>query len=165
MCWTAFPRLEETLRSALVSPEEKEQIARPRVRQPRVDSRSLNFLKVLSTARPAGAAAADRADPEEAARRAQRADGRRSPRGGASWTMRCEAKFEQRLQRTLGTRTGAARESIDPSLIAGIWVRVGDRVFDGSIRTQFEHARRAMIDRATERIETHRNDLCQIDRS
>jgi F-type H+-transporting ATPase subunit delta len=44
--------------------------------------------------------------------------------------------------------------TIDPSLIAGIWVRVGDRVFDGSIRTQLEHARRRMIDLATEKIET-----------
>ena len=33
-------------------------------------------------------------------------------------------------------------------------VRVGDRVYDGSIRTQLEHARRAMIERATEQIET-----------
>ena len=44
--------------------------------------------------------------------------------------------------------------TVDPSLIAGIVVRVGDRVYDGSVRTQFEHARAAMIDRATEQIET-----------
>ena len=44
--------------------------------------------------------------------------------------------------------------TVDPSLIAGIVVRVGDRVYDGSVRTQLEHVRRAMIDRATEQIET-----------
>jgi hypothetical protein len=33
-------------------------------------------------------------------------------------------------------------------------IRVGDRVFDSSVHTQLEHARRAMIERATERIET-----------
>jgi hypothetical protein len=34
-------------------------------------------------------------------------------------------------------------------------IRVGDRVYDGSVHTQLEHARRAMIDRATETIEMH----------
>jgi hypothetical protein len=43
---------------------------------------------------------------------------------------------------------------VDPSLIAGIVVRVGDRVYDGSVYTQLEHARQSMIDRATEQIET-----------
>ena len=46
------------------------------------------------------------------------------------------------------------RVSIDPSLIAGLVIRVGDRVFDGSVANQFELARRAMIARAIERIET-----------
>jgi hypothetical protein len=44
---------------------------------------------------------------------------------------------------------------VDPSLIAGMVIRVGDRVYDGSVHTQLEHARRAMIDRATETIEMH----------
>jgi F-type H+-transporting ATPase subunit delta len=44
--------------------------------------------------------------------------------------------------------------TVDPSLVGGIVVRVGDRLFDGSLRTQLEHVRHAMIDRATEQIET-----------
>jgi F-type H+-transporting ATPase subunit delta len=63
------------------------------------------------------------------------------------------SEIEERLKRALNTQP-VLNLTIDPSLIAGIWVRVGDRVFDGSIRTQLEHARRHMIDLATERIET-----------
>jgi hypothetical protein len=33
-------------------------------------------------------------------------------------------------------------------------VRVGDRVYDGSVQNQLERARAAMIDRATEQIQT-----------
>jgi hypothetical protein len=43
---------------------------------------------------------------------------------------------------------------VDPSLVAGIVVRVGDRVYDGSVRTQLEHTRHAMVERAVEQIET-----------
>jgi F-type H+-transporting ATPase subunit delta len=63
-------------------------------------------------------------------------------------------EIQNRLRRVLGTEP-VLHVKIDPELIAGIWVRVGDRVFDGSMRTQLEHTRRAMIDRATEIIETH----------
>ena len=63
------------------------------------------------------------------------------------------SEIHDRLRRLLGTEP-VLHVSVDPDLIAGIWVRVGDRVFDGSVRTQLEHARRAMIDRATEMIET-----------
>ena len=42
---------------------------------------------------------------------------------------------------------------IDPSLIAGIVVRVGDRVYDGSVQTQLEHTRLAMIHKASEQID------------
>jgi F0F1-type ATP synthase delta subunit len=43
---------------------------------------------------------------------------------------------------------------IDPNLIAGIVVRAGDRIFDGSLYTQLENARRAMVERAIDQIET-----------
>jgi F-type H+-transporting ATPase subunit delta len=64
------------------------------------------------------------------------------------------ADIENRLRNALG-REPVLHVSIEPELIAGFVVRVGDRVFDGSIRTQLEHTRRAMIERATEKIETH----------
>ena len=44
--------------------------------------------------------------------------------------------------------------SVDPDLIAGFVIRVGDRVFDGSTRTRLEAMRKGMIARATEAIQT-----------
>ena len=67
--------------------------------------------------------------------------------------MRCGKKFKREFSVRLNKQP-VLHVTVDPSLIAGIWVRVGDRVFDGSIRTQLEHARRHMIDLATEKIET-----------
>jgi hypothetical protein len=46
------------------------------------------------------------------------------------------------------------RVVVDSSLLAGMIIRVGDRVYDSSVNTQLEHARRQMIDRAVEKIET-----------
>jgi F-type H+-transporting ATPase subunit delta len=50
----------------------------------------------------------------------------------------------------------------DPSLIAGMVIRVGDRVFDGSVKSQLETARRAMIDRITEKLETSPDKFVSI---
>jgi F-type H+-transporting ATPase subunit delta len=62
--------------------------------------------------------------------------------------------IETRLRSQLGGEP-VLHVVVDPSLIAGLVIRVGDRVYDGSIQTQLEHARRAMIERATETIEMH----------
>jgi F-type H+-transporting ATPase subunit delta len=50
----------------------------------------------------------------------------------------------------------------DPSLIAGVVIRVGDRVYDGSVKTQLETARRAMIQRITEQLETSPDKFISI---
>jgi F-type H+-transporting ATPase subunit delta len=43
---------------------------------------------------------------------------------------------------------------VNPDLIAGFIVRVGDRVFDGSTRTRLEKMRQAMIGRAVDAIQS-----------
>jgi F-type H+-transporting ATPase subunit delta len=146
------PRLEELFDSALVSPEEKEQML-GRVFGSRVSPQVLNFLKVLSKHGRLGLL-------RPIARIVKKLDAAR--RGLTDVEVRVareladdvRSEIHNRLRRVLGTEP-VLHVSIDPDLIAGIWVRVGDRVYDGSIRTQLEHARRAMIDRATEIIETH----------
>jgi F-type H+-transporting ATPase subunit delta len=44
--------------------------------------------------------------------------------------------------------------SVNPDLIAGFVIRVGDRVYDGSVRTRLEAMRKGMVARATEAIQT-----------
>lgn len=53
-----------------------------------------------------------------------------------------------RVRRALAARTGRdvrVNPRIDPSLIGGIVARVGDLVFDGSIRTQLEQLRANLV--------------------
>jgi F-type H+-transporting ATPase subunit delta len=42
---------------------------------------------------------------------------------------------------------------VDPALVAGLEIRVGDTVYDGSLRTVLDRARRAMVNQTVERIE------------
>lgn len=46
------------------------------------------------------------------------------------------------------------RVVIDPEIVGGVVIKIGDRVFDGSLRTRFEMARKSIIARAIEKIET-----------
>jgi F-type H+-transporting ATPase subunit delta len=146
-----FPQLDEVLRSALVPQEEKEQTIH-RIFSGRTSNEVLNFLKVLSLHGRLGLL-------RLVARQLKKLDAERRGRTDVEVRVARELDDElrndiqNRLQRTLGGEP-VLHVAVDPSLIAGIWIRVGDRVYDGSIRTQLEHARRAMLDRATEQIET-----------
>lgn len=145
------PQLETVLGSSLVSPEEKEQVL-GRVFGNRVSRIVVDFLKVLSRhgrldlLRPI-------------ARILRRLHGEQSGITEVEVRVATELnddlrnEIQDRLQRALNTKP-VLRVSVDPELIAGIWVRVGDQVFDGSARTQLEHVRRRMIDLAAEKIET-----------
>jgi F-type H+-transporting ATPase subunit delta len=145
------PQLEEVFRSTLIPQEEKEGML-DRVFANRVSPVVLNFLKVLSRH--------GRLDLLRIiARLVVQID--RQRRGLTDVEVRVarelaadiQTEIHDRIRRALGTEP-VLHVSVDPDLIAGIWVRVGDEVFDGSVRTQFEHIRRAMVDKATEMIET-----------
>ena len=146
-----FPQLEQTLRSELVSPDDKANLM-DRVFGGRASAPVLNFLKVLSAhgrlslLRPI-------------ARILKKLDAQR--RGLTDVEVRVASSLDDGLRREIADRLRimlggepVLHVLVDPSLIAGIVIRVGDRVYDSSVHTQLEHARRAMIERATERIET-----------
>jgi F-type H+-transporting ATPase subunit delta len=146
-----FPRLEETLRSALVQPEEKEQLL-DRIFGKRASKEVVNFLKVLSRhgrlellrpiARTLKQLHAERTGQKEVELRVA------IPLDDA-----VRREIENTLRKTLRAEP-VIRVVVDPSLLAGMIIRVGDRVYDSSVNTQLEHARRQMIDRAVEKIET-----------
>ena len=146
-----FPKLEEVLKSSLVSPEQKEALL-DRIFSKSASTNVTNFLKVLSRhgrlelVRPIS-------------RQAEKLFTEMS--GVADVDIRIAAHMDDDIRKVIETRVEKAigmkprcHVTIDPNLIAGIIVRVGDRVFDGSYRTHLENARRAMIDRATDQIET-----------
>lgn len=54
----------------------------------------------------------------------------------------------ERLQQSLEARTGLKLElktSVDPSLIGGVLVRIGDTVYDGSVRGNLERLREQLL--------------------
>lgn len=146
-----FPQLERTLETSLVSQEKKEQLL-DRIFSGKASKEVLNFLKVLS-------------------------------RHGRLGLLRLVARLVSKLHATLCGKidvefctaapvddalrnevVAQLRKSlsaepvlsvrVDPALIAGMVIRVGDRVYDGSVATQLEHTRRAMIQKATEQIDS-----------
>jgi len=49
--------------------------------------------------------------------------------------------------------------TVDPSLIGGLVIRVGDTVYDGSVATRFARVQAAMVEHAVEMIQTQRDKL------
>ena len=146
-----FPRFEETLRSALVKPEEKEQML-DRLFGKRASNAVVNFLKVLSRhgrlellrpiARTLKRLQAERSGQKEV-----------EVRVAIPLDDAVQTEIHNTLRKTLKVEP-VIRVVVDPSLLAGMIIRVGDRVYDSSVNTQLEHARRQMIDRVVEKIET-----------
>ena len=65
--------------------------------------------------------------------------------------VRCAAPLRddqrERLQRALAARTGGEVQlavQVDPSLLGGVIARVGDKIFDGSLRTQLTQLRASL---------------------
>ncbi len=48
-------------------------------------------------------------------------------------------------------------ERVDPGVIGGIVVRIGDTVYDGSIANQLENLRQQIIDRSAHEIQSRRD--------
>jgi F-type H+-transporting ATPase subunit delta len=146
-----FPQLGEALRSAFVSHEEKIQLF-DRVLSGRTSIELLNFLKVLSKrGRLAILRPIDRQVRQRYAKQLGQIDV--EVRVARSIDDNLLAAIKNKLATSLGGQP-ILHVVVDPSLIAGIVIKVGDRVYDASVKTQFEVARRAIIDHARDLIET-----------
>lgn len=67
------------------------------------------------------------------------------------------AELQQELAAALKAKLGIEAEfviKVDPDLIAGMIVQVGDTIFDGSVRTALERTRQQMVERAIDAIES-----------
>ena len=53
-------------------------------------------------------------------------------------------------------RSRYSPSKLTPALLGGLVVRVGDRVYDGSVQSHLERTRAVMIQKATEQIESRR---------
>lgn len=145
-----FPKLEQALKSSLVAQEQKERLL-GRIFAGTASTEVLNVLKVMSRHGRLGIV-------RQVSRLATKLHAQQ--RGMTDVEVRVATPLDDvlrneihmQLRMVLGTEP-VMNLKVDPSLLAGIVVRVGDRVYDGSVHTRLEHARAAMIDQATEQIE------------
>ncbi len=146
-----YPDMERIFDSALVSEEEKMGII-ARVFDGNLSPTAINFLKVLAQHNRLGFL-----------RHIIRS-------ANALWRERCDQisvklelaqQVDQVLQqeiitilaKNLGGATPMVSVKINPDLIGGFIARVGDRVYDASIRTSLEHTRQSMIASSIESIQ------------
>ena len=149
-----FPEFEKVLASRLVSHEEKVGIL-DRVLGPRVPAMFLDFLKVVSRH--------ERLDCLRAIhRQAHVLFDKLSERVRVRLTtpVPVDDTLAERIVaelRDLLGREPILDRRVDPDLIGGAVVRVGDTVYDGSVATGLQNMRKQMIDRSVHEIQSRRD--------
>ncbi len=150
----AHPRLEAVLSSPLVAHEEKQHLL-DRLLGGRIERLLLNFLKVVSRR---GRLDCLRAIHRQARRQYDRLRGRVAVQLTTAAPLSDEAaeRFKALLQSALRAEPILTRR-VDPGLIGGAVVRVGDTVYDGCVASQLELVHQQMIDRSVHEIESRRD--------
>jgi len=149
-----FPKLENVLASILVSPEEKAALI-DRVLGGRVTPLLVNFFKVV--------ARHGRLDCVRAIHRQTHAAfdklRNRIPVRLSTAQPLGDAAIEH-IAESLRAKLGGEpvfEQEIDPALIGGAVLRIGDVVYDGSIANQLQDLRQQMIDRTAHEIQSRRD--------
>ncbi|MBN2024240.1 MAG: ATP synthase F1 subunit delta [Pirellulales bacterium] len=150
----AFPHFEQVLGSALIPQEERYGIL-DRVFGPRAPAVFLDFLKVV--------ARHERLDCLRAIHQqvhVQYDRLRRRVPVTLTTAVAVDAARAQRItQQLAGLIDGEPlmEYRVDPDLIGGAVVRVGDTVYDGSLAAALQNARQKMIDRSVHEIQSRRD--------
>jgi len=149
-----FPKLETVLGSLLVSHEEKTAVL-DRVFAGRVSPLLLNFLKVVSRH---GRLDCLRAIRQEARRLFEEMEG--SVRVRMTTAVAVDPGQVERIAAALGASLGRRpilETVVDPALIGGAVLRIGDTVYDGSVANQLQTIRQQMIARSVHEIQSRRD--------
>ena len=149
-----FPALETVLASALVSHEEKVGLV-DRLLGSRASPHLLRFLKVVSRH---GRLDCLRAIQREVHRGYERRQGRVSVRVTTATPLEDAAadRIVESLRKTLEGEP-VLRRVVDPGVLGGVIVRVGDTVYDASLAAQLETLRQQIIDRSAHEIQSRRD--------
>jgi len=146
-----FEKFDTVLGSALVDQEEKEKLI-DRVFGKQLSPTVLNFLKVLSKHDRLGVLRLVVKETQQQLR---------THLGQVEVDVKVAAPLDPAIEqellaklRSYGKGEPILNIAIDPEIVGGIIVKIGDRMYDGSLRTRFEMARRAIVERASELIET-----------
>ena len=133
----AVPELRALIEHPAVTFADKERILRRAVAD--VGAEPLNLVLLMIRRGRPGAIPATRRHFEELVRR-QRGIARAEIRSALPLDKQDRAELERTLARLAG-REVELTELVDPSLIGGISVRIGDRLYDASIRSRLERLR------------------------
>jgi F-type H+-transporting ATPase subunit delta len=133
----ALPELRAVIEHPAVAFADKERILRRAAAD--VGAEPLNLVLLMIRRGRPGAIPAMRRHFEELVRR-QRGIARAEIRSALALDKEDRAALERILARLAG-REVELTELVDPSLIGGISVRIGDRLYDASIRSRLERLR------------------------
>lgn len=140
-CLDRFPKLETALASPRITDEAKETMLN-RVFEGKLDKTLLNFLKVLSRRRRLGALRAIQVA-ASALRDEKHGKVRVEVTSAQPLSDSQKSEIIKRLKTNLG-KTAVLVEKIDASLLGGLILRIGDRVYDGSALGKLQVLRRAV---------------------
>lgn len=150
----AYPSFEEILASGLVSTEEKSSII-DRVFGPNASPIMVQFLKVVAAH---GRLDCLRVIHLQAHKLYDKMQGR------VPVTLTTASAISDSLAQTIATNLQKVIQAepiltrnVDPKLVGGAVVRIGDTVYDGSIANQLENIRQQMIDRSAHEIQSRRD--------
>lgn len=151
-----FPETEQIFGSALVTQGEKLGML-DRLFGSRLSTTTLSFLKVLAKHGRLNIL-------RQVVRVAGQLWEQRSNRVPVQLELALDlgAKLQEEVINSLRSSLGiepVVTTTINPELIAGFVVCVGDKVYDASTRTCLERTRQAMVARAVEAIQSHRDQF------
>jgi F-type H+-transporting ATPase subunit delta len=151
-----FPKLETVFASALISHEEKSRLL-DRILGTRLSGLLLDFLKVISKH---GRLDLVRAIHQEVLKLYDELRGRVRVQLHTATPVPDDLSRNLivSLRKLLGGEP-KLDEAVDPELIGGIVLRVGDTVYDGSVARQLHQAREQMITRSVHEIQSRRDRL------
>jgi len=144
------PRLQQILASVLIAAEEKVSML-DRLFGGKVSTTTLNLLKVMARHKRLNLLR----DVAKVSRKLWQTRSGRIP-VELETANPLDAALEKEILVAFGDVLGAdpiVTQRVNPDLIAGFVIRVGDRVYDGSIQTRLEQMRLNMIERAVDAIQ------------
>ena len=141
-CLDRFPGLELSLASPKIAIDEKEAML-DRIFRGKIDTSLLNFFKVLCRR---GRVASMRAIQVTASqlRNAQLGRQRVEVSSSQPLTESQKTAIAAQLKQSFG-KDAVLEEKVDPSLLGGIVLRIGDRVYDGSVLGKMQQMRQAVL--------------------
>jgi F-type H+-transporting ATPase subunit delta len=143
-------RLQQILASVLIAAEEKVSML-DRLFGGKVSTTTLNLLKVMARHKRLNLLR----DVAKVSRKLWQARSGRIP-VELETANPLDAALEKEILVAFGDVLGSdpiVTQRVNPDLIAGFVIRVGDRVYDGSIQTRLEQMRLNMIERAVDAIQ------------